>query len=319
LPELERLELMAEVARYYYEQNLNQAQIGKLFGISHSTVSRLLRDALEEKVIEVIIHYPFKTSPALENELLTRFRYLKGVHVLPVSIASYKEHMDKLGQFAAKLLVENLEDGLSLGISLGMAVAATVKHVRVIKPMHIRVVRLQGATEGELMEGTDLAQTLAAQMGNEAMIIPSPWVLRSAESQNLILLEQSVQEVIRIAEAADIGLVGIGCTECSYSTIFHNQLISESELKTLKDIGAIGEICGKYFDRQGNVLDIGFNHRTVSIQLECLRNYRNVIGVAGRPAKAEAIIAAIRGGYIKTLVTDSETAKRILNLTEKQI
>ena len=45
----------------------------------------------------------------------------------------------------------------------------------------------------------------------------------------------------------------------------------------------------------------------------CIRD-RNVICVAGLEMKAEAILGAVRGGYINTLITDEEAAKAVLAL-----
>lgn len=308
-----RLELIAEVARLYYEEEKSQAEIGKLFDISHSTVSRMIKEAHEEKIVEVIIRYPFKTMPALSQILKNRFG-LKDAFVMPSSGNSYRELINNLAQLAARTLEDTLWDGATLGLSLGMAVAATVRRVNIVHPMHVKVVRLQGATDNELMEGTDLAQTLSAQLGNDSMIIPSPWLMKSYEACQLILQEPSVSEAIKAAENADIGLVGMGAVTPEISTILRNELADLEELTALAEAGAVGEICGKHYDQQGHILDVDYNHRTVSIEIQKLANFDTVIGVAGSPAKAKAILGAINGGLVNVLVTDSDAARAVLDL-----
>ena len=199
MPDQERLELIAEVARLYYEDGKSQAEIGALFDISHSTVSRMIKEAHEEKIVEVIIRYPFKTMPSLAQALKNRFG-LKEVIVMPSGGKSYVELVNNLGQLAARMLENQIEDGMTLGVSLGMAVAATVKQVKISHPLHVKVVRLQGASEDELIEGTDLAQVLSLQMGNDSMIVPSPWIMKSTEVSKMLLEEPSVIEAIRAAE-----------------------------------------------------------------------------------------------------------------------
>ncbi len=44
-----------------------------------------------------------------------------------------------------------------------------------------------------------------------------------------------------------------------------------------------------------------------------LKNSENVIGVAGGEEKVPAIDAALKGGFIDTLITDEETAKSLVN------
>lgn len=312
----ERLELIAEVARLYYHEGMSQAEIGSLFHISHSTVSRMIKEAHEEKIVEVIIRYPFKTMPSLAQALKDRFP-LKDAYVMPSSGNSYRELINNLTRLAARTLENRLKDGMTLGISLGMAVAATVRQVKIARPMHVKVVRLQGATENELMEGTDLAQILSAQLGNDSMIIPSPWMMKSIEACQLILQEPSVSEAIRVAEHADIGLVGMGTLSPEISTILRNDLTTLDELMALREAGAVGEICGKHYDIKGQILDVDFNKRTVSIQIDKLSGFDTVIGVAGSVDKAKAILGAINGGLINVLVTDSDAARKVLELAEE--
>jgi deoxyribonucleoside regulator len=313
----DRLELIAKVTRLYYEEDKSQAEIGELFNISHSTVSRMIKEAHKEKIVEVVIRYPFKTVTSLGRALKNRLG-LKAVHVMPSEGNSYRDLINSLAHLAARTLEENLEDGKTLGLSLGMAVAATVRHVKVSRQMHVSVVRFQGATENELMEGTDLTQVLSAQLGNDFAIIPSPWIMKNIEACQLILQEPSVAEAIRVAENSDIGLVGMGTMDFDYSTILRNDLITIQEIKDLKAAGAVGEICGKHYNIDGDLLDVGFNKRTVSIKIEKLADIETVIGVAGSEAKAKPILGAINGGLINVLVTDSDAARKILALVNEK-
>ena len=50
----------------------------------------------------------------------------------------------------------------------------------------------------------------------------------------------------------------------------------------------------------------------MSTSLEDLRMLENVIGVAGGLSKVDAILAALRGGYVDILITDEETAQALL-------
>ena len=53
---MEELDLLAEVARLYYEKNMTQSEISRHIHTSRSTVSRLLQDARDRSVVEIIIH-----------------------------------------------------------------------------------------------------------------------------------------------------------------------------------------------------------------------------------------------------------------------
>ena len=51
----------------------------------------------------------------------------------------------------------------------------------------------------------------------------------------------------------------------------------------------------------------------MSTTMDQLRTLDNVIGAAGGPDKAEAILAVLRGGYLDVLITDEDTAQLLLD------
>ena len=73
-------------------------------------------------------------------------------------------------------------------------------------------------------------------------------------------------------------------------------------------------MCARHYDIHGKVLDLDINRRIIGIELEDLHRVKVVIGVAGGEGKAEAIVGALRGYHINTLVTDEATALRVLEL-----
>ena len=77
----ERTERLAQVASLYYEQDLTQDEIARRAGTSRSTVSRMIQEAREEGVVEIIVHYPWKTVPELEDGLVVQESALRGAEV----------------------------------------------------------------------------------------------------------------------------------------------------------------------------------------------------------------------------------------------
>ena len=78
--------------------------------------------------------------------------------------------------------------------------------------------------------------------------------------------------------------------------------------------GVVGDLMGYLLDEKGAVLDIPQNRKVVALHPEQLSEVETVVGVAGGAAKAAAILAALRGGYLDVIVTDSVAAEAILAL-----
>jgi DNA-binding transcriptional regulator LsrR (DeoR family) len=96
--------------------------------------------------------------------------------------------------------------------------------------------------------------------------------------------------------------------------MFNAQLLSEADLEQIAALGGVGDVCGYFYDQQGELLDLELHRRLIGISWEGLTRIPVVVGVAGGRRKAPAILGALRSGVIDYLVTDSEAAELILAL-----
>ena len=74
----------------------------------------------------------------------------------------------------------------------------------------------------------------------------------------------------------------------------------------------MGNICLNYFDKEGNKIDCDFNNRVMAIDIDSIKRSKNVVCITGGEDKHEAILAALKGKYIDTLVIDKDTADYIM-------
>ena len=58
-----------KVARAYYEDDLTQEQIGQRFGLSRIKISRLLRQARQEKIVRITLVMPSDEQVEMERTL----------------------------------------------------------------------------------------------------------------------------------------------------------------------------------------------------------------------------------------------------------
>src|SRR5688572_29159761 len=120
IPE-EHLQLVAEVAQLYYEQNLDQAEIAKRKGVSRSSVSRLLTEARELGVIEFRINFPIRRRQALEEQL-AHFFDLETVYVLDTEHIVADQILNRLGRLAAMYVQPLINDETIIGVTWGRTV-----------------------------------------------------------------------------------------------------------------------------------------------------------------------------------------------------
>ena len=78
--------------------------------------------------------------------------------------------------------------------------------------------------------------------------------------------------------------------------------------------GAVGDVCQRFFDSAGNLVPSDLDDRVVGIDADTLRKVARRIGIAGGESKHTAIHAAISGGWVNVLITDTGTAAALLQL-----
>ena len=109
-----------------------------------------------------------------------------------------------------------------------------------------------------------------------------------------------------------LGLVGIGSVDPSDMLASSGNIFSAQELDELRQMGAVGDVCLRYFDADGNPIQSALNDRVIGMDLEQLRKIKRCVGVAGGKRKVAAIRGAMRGKYINVLITDVNTANELI-------
>lgn len=305
---------LARVASLYYEAGKNQQQIADTLGVSRSAVSRFLTESRERGIVEIIVHYPWRTEHSLEEDIRKRFS-LKGVRVLVGNERTYDEMLEGLGSLAAEELEGVVNPESIIGIAWGTALYQVLRFVRPHRFPSLEVVQMIGATGSDHKLGTDspvLAQLLAGRLGGFYRHLHAPLIVETAEAHSALMGDRTIRETLQRAEEADIALIGIGSTRPELYSILRAGYIDKEETVRIREEGAIGDICGQHFDKYGNELVVGVSRRSIAIGLEQLKKIPTVIAVAGSESKGDAILAALRGGYVDILVTDDSAARWIV-------
>jgi len=97
------------------------------------------------------------------------------------------------------------------------------------------------------------------------------------------------------------------------STFVSSGYLKNNDLKVLAESNAVGNFCGIFFDRYGNICNTIINKKVIGIEFEKLKKIPNVVAVASGPEKAQAILGALRTGGIDILITDESTALEVIS------
>ncbi len=307
----EKRNMLASVANLYYNAEMTQNQIAERFFTSRSKISRMLKEARRLGIVEITIKEPWERNAEMERKFMDKF-LLRDIRIIPTKETTGTLILQKLGEVAAYYLDNLLDEHTILGMSWGNTMYHTVKAVKTSKNIPITVVPIMGAANVRKPErdSLDLSKELAYAYGGSYHYIYAPLFVNSVEVRKSLEEEPNIKQCLDLAKAADIILTSVGSIE--YKSWKH--YLSTTDMRNLEKKGAVGHIGGHFYDREGNEVKTPFVDKMIGLGIKDIKNTKNVICVAGLEMKAEAILGAIRGGYIKTLITDESAAKKILQI-----
>ena len=162
----------------------------------------------------------------------------------------------------------------------------------------------------------ELVTGLARATRAQAVFLPAPGVLSSGAVAAALMADPSISHVMKLWDALTVSLVGIGDVEPSLLIRQSGNVVSDRALEELRAVGAVGDVCLRFYDADGEPVKSDFNDRVVGISADQYLNIPRRIGVAGGKRKFTAILAALRGEWVNTLITDVGTAKRLVSAAD---
>ncbi|MTV83258.1 sugar-binding transcriptional regulator [Secundilactobacillus folii] len=300
------------VARLYYESKLGQAEIAKKLSISRPTVSRLLQFAQDEGYVQIKVIDPFASVTNLEKALRDRFG-LQEAHVVYTSTHDYQQLIESLGKYTADYLTNTVKDHDIIGVSWGKTMNQVAVHMGDQKAQDVKIVELKGSMTytPTPVFAEDILMKFGQVYHTSPSIMPLPVIFETQTTHDIVMQDRHIEKLIDLGKRANIAIYTVG-TVHDDALLFQTGYFSKTEQAEIQT-KAIGDICSRFYDRQGKVAVPAINARTVGIQLDDLKNKPKSILVAGGERKFEAIQGALSGGYTNCLITDIDTAHMLLD------
>jgi DNA-binding transcriptional regulator LsrR (DeoR family) len=305
-----RLDLAARAAWLYYIAGNTQDQIARKLNVSRQAAQRMVATAVAEGLIKFRLDHPIAACIELAEALQTRFA-LEYVEVVPGD--ADVDGLVGIGSAAARQIEAHLaaKTPTVLAFSTGRTLRATVAQMAPMeRPQHTLVSLVGTMTRDGRASPYDVVMRLADRTGATCYPLPTPVVTDTPEQRELLQNQRPYQVVRALAAQANAAFLGIGTLDAK-APLLVDGFITEDELAQLVDAGAVGEIAGSAFDREGRLVSSALRSRTTAISLD-LPLRRLTVGIAGGRAKAQAVAAALRGRLLSALITDEAVAAAVL-------
>lgn len=311
--EWEEERLLFKIAQLYYEQDYTQAEISKELGIYRTTVGRMLKKAKKEGIVKIEVKSKINEQIDIEEKIRKHFG-MKEIVIVPSRNAATRFDVEQLiGKACSELLNRVVKDQDVIGSAWGTTLGNMVSQLSGISPKNVECVPLVGGP-GEMnvdFHVNAIVYKLAEIFAGKSYFIDAVAVYKSSETTQEILSASFMKKILELWQNLTIAIVGIG-SQTSSSNMVWSGILGESDRNLLEEHKVVGDICSRFYTLSGELIESDLSKRTVSIELENLKNLNYSIGVAYSKDKVDSIIGAMRGEFINVLVTDEETALRIV-------
>jgi deoxyribonucleoside regulator len=314
--------LLAEVAQLYYVRDFTQEQISRQIGTSRSNVSRMLKEAREQGMVEVRIHSPLRTVPDLQEQLVSRLGLRECLVLAALDrdsrVFEATDTVTQVAALAARYLQENILGSTTVGLGWGRSVHRVVHNRFFREKEDATVVQVMGSIGGSIPEFDGIATTarLAEVLGASAHYLHAPMLVTDSAVRAGLLRDPHISKTLEVAREAETIVSSVGTPGREHGQYLTGYL-SDEDLEYIREQGGVGDICGAYFAFDGLLVPLEMNERSIAISSEEISYVPNRIGVSSGVEKPRANIGAARSGLVNVLITDEETAARMLEILDE--
>jgi dihydroxyacetone kinase-like protein len=301
----------------YYQESLTQGEIAEELGASRPTVNAYLADARARGIVNISISNDHMRSITLARALEDQFG-LESCLIVP-SQGGARTLIEKVGHAAAGLLPQMVHSGDTVAITWGRTMLAMAQAARLNGLRDVTVVQATGGTTAKIPYSPESCATrLADNIGARRVPISAPAIVSSAQTRDMLVQEAVIAEQLQYLSRLDRVVFGVSSLRPN-STIHSSGFFDNALQQHDFYVAAVGSLAGQFIDAQGAPVTGPLSDRFIGLGLEDLRRVPTRMLVAGGVDKVQPILAALRGGYVTTLVIDSDTADGILRAMDVRL
>lgn len=313
--ETEKLKFLSNLANMYYEQNMTQSEIAEQLSTTRFKISKLLQEARDKNVVEIIINSPNERSQQVEQLLIDQFK-LENAIVLNNHMMSHDQTIHALGKLGAEYIDTIITEDSIVGILWGKTLFNVIHQINPQNKKSITAVQVLGAAakDNPLVDSPELIRRFANIYGGKYKYLYAPLYIDNDFARKSLMHEPVINDTLFLANRCDILLTGIGTVEAVFSSSLWSSYLIKNKSFDTHSQKSVGCIYARLFDINGKEVDIDINRKIIGLDLNAVHQIRYRVGIAAGKFKAEAILGALRGGHVNVLITDDSTASKVLTL-----
>ncbi|RUX27037.1 MULTISPECIES: sugar-binding transcriptional regulator [unclassified Mesorhizobium] len=302
--------LRIRAAWMYFVEQMTQNEIADVLGVGRVTIVRMLAEARARNEVKITIESELLEIVRLERALEKTFG-LRQALVAPLS----DPNADPIPAIAAKtgmFLSDAMKSGMRVGVGWGVTLFHTLPFISAKSLTDFSVISLLGGVGvARRVNPAEFAWRFAQIFQGDGYLMPTPAVVDSVETKIALVERCGLQEIFAMADALDAVLLSVGGI-ASATTFSRGGFLKEADREALLARGAVGDLLFHFYDRKGDLVDHPVNSHVMSVDVDRLRKAPIRILTSGGAEKTQALLGAMNLIAPTVLITDEESARRML-------
>jgi DNA-binding transcriptional regulator LsrR (DeoR family) len=305
-------------ARLYYVEGMGQVEVAKFVKVSQAKVSRLLAMARARGIVRITVADYDPRERELEALLRVQFGLSSVIVIKAPARLPPADLRKSIGLFGAGAFGALIQPKDTIAVAGGRAIHALVQNIPESADKHPVVVQSMGSVDSTVnsFDSQEIGRVLARRLGGSFIAMNTPAYVQEKTMRDALLDLEQVRAVDACLSQANLAVIGVGTLD--NSVFIERGILKRQDIAGLKAAGAIGEVCGRFFDAAGRECDTSWRDRVMSVGLWQLARTPQVIGVVAGADRSAAILGAIAGGFLKSLIIDEPGARALLEAAGPQ-
>lgn len=308
--------LRVRAAWMYFVEQMTQNEIADVLGVGRVTIVRMLAEARARNEVKISIESELSEIVRLERALEKTFG-LRQALVAPLSTPG-ADPIPAISARTGSFLSDTMKSGMRVGVGWGRTLFSSLPFISAKSLTDFKVISLLGGVGvARKFNPAEFAWRFAQVFQGDGYLIPTPAVVDSVQTKIALVERCGLQEIFEMADTLDAVLLSIGGI-ASATTFYRGGFLKEAEREALVARGAVGDLLFHFFDRKGDLVDHPINSLVMSVDVDRLRKAPIRILTSGGEEKVEALLGAMTLIVPTILITDEESARRMLEMHAAQ-
>lgn len=302
--------LRIRAAWMYFIEQMTQNEIADILGVGRVTIVRMLAEARARNEVKIAIESDLAGYVELERALEREFG-IQQVLVAPLSQPD-ADPIPPISATTGRLLSDIMKSGMTVGVGWGRTLFSTLSFINSKTLSDFKVISLLGGVGvARRSNPAEFAWRFAQVFQGDGYLIPTPAVVDSIETKTALIERCGLGGIFKLADSLDAVLLSVGDIT-SATTFYRGGFLSEKAREDLAAKGAVGDLLFHFFDRSGELVDHPVNSLAMSVDVDKIRRTPIRILASGGSEKTEALLGAMHLIAPTILITDEESARRVL-------